>query len=235
MADQRRRTSPQQPLAGGLRLAASHPAPGERRVTLSDEAGRIVRGWRVTSRTQLGAEGATPALVGGDPVVVFEVARETSREFLSEYEILRLARAGGTSQRFAIAPAGRVVWGDVPITGVRVGPDGRLYQLRISRTRGVDIARYSLAPDKEPPPTTPTTAPAPEPTAPKGPPIDNGGVVTAPTVSLPPAQPAAQPVEPAAGDAVARRWLPGLAGVSAGTLAGLGMWLRYRRRHPAAG
>jgi hypothetical protein len=235
VADQRRRTSPQQPLAGGLRLAASHPAPGERRVTLSDEAGRIVRGWRVTSRTQLGAEGATPALVGGDPVVVFEVARETSRELLYEYEILRLARAGGTSQRFAIAPAGRVVWGDVPITGVRVGPDGRLYQLRISRTRGVDIARYSLAPDKEPPPTTPTTAPAPEPTAPKGPPIDNGGVVTAPTVSLPPAQPAAQPVEPAAGDAVARWWLPGLAGVSAGTLAGLGMWLLYRRRHPAAG
>jgi hypothetical protein len=235
VADQRRRTSPQQPLAGGLRLAGSHPAPGERRITLSDQDGRFVRGWRVTSRTQLGAEGATPALVGDDPVVVYEVARETSREFLYEYEVLRLTPAGGTSQRFAIAPAGRVVWGDVPITGVRVGPDGQLYQLRSSRTGGVDIARYSLTPDRETPPTTPTTAPAPEPTTPKDPPIDKGGGVTAPTVSLPPAQPAAQPVEPAAGDAAARWWLPGLAGVSAGTLAGLGMWLLYRRRRPAAG
>jgi hypothetical protein len=228
VADQRRRTSPQQPLAGGLRLAARHHSPGEWHITLSDQAGQVVRGWRVSSRTQLGAEGATPALVGGDPVVAFEVAKETSRQFLYEYGILRLARAGGTSQRFAIAPAGRVNWGDVPITGVRIGPDGRLYQLRTSRTGGVDIARYSLTPDKE---TPPTTAPAPKPTTPKDPPVDNGGVVTAPTVSLPPAQ----PVEPAASDAAARWWLPGLAGVSAGTLAGLGMWLLYRRRHPAAG
>jgi LPXTG-motif cell wall-anchored protein len=29
--------------------------------------------------------------------------------------------------------------------------------------------------------------------------------------------------------------LPGLAGVGAGILAGLGMWLLYRRRHPTAG
>jgi hypothetical protein len=98
-----------------------------------------------------------------------------------------------------------------------------------------DIACYSLTPDQQAPPTTPTTAPAPEPPAPKDPPVDNGGGVTAPTVSLPPAQPAGPPVEPAAGDAVARWWLPGLAGLSAGTLAGLGMWLLYRRRHPAAG
>jgi hypothetical protein len=231
VADQRRRTSPRQPLAGGLRLAARHDSPGEWRITLSDQAGQVVRGWRVSSRTRLGAEGATPALVGGDPVVVFEVTKETSREFLYEYEILRLARAGGTSQRFAVAPAARVNWDDVPITGVRVGPDGQLYQLRTSRTGGVDIARYSLTPDKE---TPPTTTPALEPTTPKSPPVDNGGI-TAPTVPPPPAQPAAQPVEPAAGDAAARRWLPGLAGASAGTLAGLGMWLLYRRRRPAAG
>ena len=228
MADQRRWTSPQQPLAGGLRLAARRHSPGEWHITLSDQAGQVVRGWRISSRTQLGSEGATPALVGGDPVVVVKVVKETSREFLNEYEILRLARAGGTSQRFAIAPAGRVNWGDVPITGVRIGPDGQLYQLRTSRTGGVDVARYSLTPDKE---TPPTTAPAPKPTTPEDPPVDNGGVVTAPTVSLPPAQPA----QPAASDAAARWLLPGLAGVGAGTLAGLGMWLLYRRRHPTAG
>jgi hypothetical protein len=225
LADQRRRTSSQQPLPGGLRLAATSPSAGERRFTLSDESGRVVRAWRVTSQDDLGAAAATPALVGGDPVVVVEVTRETKSEFLYEYEVLRLARSGGTSVRFAIAPEGRVVWGDTPITGVRIGPDGQLYQLRTSRTGGVDIARYSLNPVQH---TPPTTAPAPKPPAPKGPQVDNGGL-TAPPVTVAVAQPAAAP---AATQSVIRPWLPWLAGLAASTLAGLVIWLLYRRRHP---
>jgi hypothetical protein len=225
LADQRRGTSAQQPLPGGLRLAATSPSGAERRFTLSDEGGRAGRAWRVTSKDSLGAAAATPALVGGDPVVVVEVARETRTEFLYEYQVLRLARAGGASVRFAIAPDARVVWGDTPITGVRVGPDGQLYQLRTSRTSGVDIARFSLTPAQD---TPPTTAPTPEPPPPTGPPIDNGGMTT-PSVTVPPAQPAT----PAATDSALRPWLPWLAGVAASTLAGLAMWLLYRRRHPA--
>jgi hypothetical protein len=225
VAEQRQRTNARQPLPGGLRLAIAHPSVGERRVTLSNEAGRVLRGWRVTSQDNLGAEVATPALVGGDPVVVVEVARETKTEFRYEYQVLRLARAGGASVRFAIAPDTSVVWGDTPITGVRVGPDGQLYQLRTSRTSGVDIARYSLTPTQD---TPPTTAPTPEPPPPTGPPIDNGGM-TAPPVTAP----STQPATPAATDSALHPWLPWLAGVAASTLAGLAMWLLYRRRHPA--
>jgi hypothetical protein len=226
LADQRRGTSVQQPLPGGLRLAATSPSTGERRFTLSDKGGRVVRTWRVTSQDDLGAAAATPALVGDDPVVVVGISRETKKEFLYELQVLRLARTGGTSVRFALAPDSRVVWGDTPITGVRVGPDGQLYQLRISRTGGVDIARYALDPVQRT--TPPTTAPAPKPSTPTGPPVDSGGGAAPPvTVAV------AQPATPTAARSASRPWLPWVAGVAATTLAGLAIWLTYRRRHPA--
>jgi hypothetical protein len=227
LADQQRRTSLQQPLAGGLRLAGTDPSTGERRFTLRDEAGGILRSWRVTSQDDLGAEVATPALVGGDPVVVVEISRETKADFLYEYQVLRLARAGGANVRFAIDA--HAVWGDTPITGVRVGPDGQLYQLRTSRTSGVDIARYALDPIQH---TPPTTAPAPKPADPKATPVDHGGM-TAPPVTQPPAQPATPAADPAAAHSASGSWLPWLAGVAASAVAGLVMWLLYRRRHPA--
>jgi hypothetical protein len=226
LAEQRRRTSPHQPLPGGLRLAATHQAMGgEWRLALTNQAGRTLGGWRVTSQSDLGALAGTPALVGGDPVVVVEVSQQTKTRFLYEYQVLRLARAGGTSLRFAIAPETRVVYGDAPMTGLRVGPDGQLYQLRSSRTAGVRIARYSLTPVPHGPPTT---APGPPP-PPTGPPIDNGGRTT-PTVTLP----TTQPITPAATHAPIRQCLPGLAGGTAATLTGLVMWRLYRRRHPAS-
>jgi len=227
IAEQRRRTSPQQPLPGGLRLGATHQAMGgEWRFALTNQAGRTLRGWRVTSQSDLGALAGTPALVGGDPVVVLEVTQQTKTRYLYEYQVLRLARAGGTSLRFAIAPEVRVVYGDSPMTGLRVGPDGQLYQLRSSRGAGVSIARYSLTPVPHGPPTT---TPDPPPPPPTGRPIDNGGITT-PTVTLP----TTQPTTPAATHSPIRQWLPGLAGVTAATLTGLAMWLLYRRRHPAS-
>jgi hypothetical protein len=77
-------TSAQRPLPGGLRLVATSPSNGERRFILSDEGGRVVRAWRVTGKDDLGAGVATPALVGGDPVVVVGISRETKKEFLYE-------------------------------------------------------------------------------------------------------------------------------------------------------
>ena len=56
--------------------------------------------------------------------------------------------------------------------------------------------------------------------------------MAAPTVTLPPTQPTAQPTTPAATQSAVRRWLPGLAGVTAATLTALAMWPLYRRRHP---
>jgi hypothetical protein len=221
LAEQRRRTSPQQPLPGGLRLATTYVSAHAQQVTLSNQAGQPVRAWRITSPNELGGSTATPALVGGDPVVVLGVSQQTKAKFLYENLVLRLAPKGGTRQRFAIKADTRAVWGDAPITGVRVGPDGQLYQLRTDRATGASIARHSLTTIDDGPPTTPT------PTTPP---------VTTPAVSHPPVSAAAatgsaaQPATPAAAQS-ARRWIiPGLAAVGSGALAALGVWLLYRRR-----
>ena len=67
---------------------------------------------------------------------------------------------------------------------------------------------------------TPTTTPAP---APPAPPVTHP---QAPTPAGPASTPASQLVS---------RWvIPGLAAVAASTLAALGMWLLYRRHHPAS-
>jgi hypothetical protein len=228
LAEQHRRTSPQQPLPGGQRLTAIHPAiGGEWRFTLSDRAGQLLHAWRITSQTDLGSLGATPALVGGDPVVVIEVSRQTTAKFLYEYQVLRLDRGGGASVRFAINPTGRAMWGSEFVTGVRVGSDGQLYQLRTDRATGASIARYSLDPTKA---TPPTSAPTPIPSPAPGPSIDHGGQ-TLPPVTVPPAQPAT----PAGTDPAGSQWLlPSLVAVGASLLAGVGMWLLYRHRHPAS-
>jgi hypothetical protein len=225
LAEQRRRTSPQQPLPGGLRLASTYVSAHEQHVTLTNQAGRPVRGWRITSQTDLGALGATPALVGSDLVVVVEISQQTTVKFRYEYQVLRLARTGGASVRFAIDPASRAQWGDPPFTGVRVGPDGQLYQLRTSRTSGVDIVCYSLDPTQPAPPTT-----TPAPTAPPvtHPPVSQPAVL-APAVTGSPTQPAS----PAAAQPASRWIIPGLVALGSGALAALGVWLLYRRRHPA--
>jgi hypothetical protein len=226
--EQRRRTSLQQPVPGGLRLASTSVSAGERRFTLTNQAGRVVHDWRVTSRTELGAVIGTPALVGGDPVVVLGVARQTTAKYLYEHLVLRLAPAGGSRQRFAIAPETRVVWGDVPITGVRVGPDGQLYQLRSSRTTGVSIARYSLDPTQ---PAPPTTTPAPKAPPVTAPPVTHPPVtqLNAPAVTGSPIQ----PLTPTAAEPASHWIVPGLAALGSGALAALAVWLLYRRRHPA--
>ncbi|TML97156.1 MAG: hypothetical protein E6G03_03270 [Actinobacteria bacterium] len=142
IAEQRRRTSPFQPLAGGLRLVTTQPSSHEVRFGLVNPAGELVRGWRVTSRTELYPMTATAALVGGDLVV----AADMSRPNQWEHVVLRLAPTGGT--RLQVALDAHALWGtlDLPATPLRIGPDGRLYQLRTNPATGVSIARYSLGP-----------------------------------------------------------------------------------------
>jgi hypothetical protein len=78
---------------------------------------------------------------------------------------------------------------------------------------------------------TATTTPAP---APPGPPVTHSQApipTAAPTPMAP--GPVTQPATPAA-DSLAGRWVvPGLAAVGASTLAALGLWVGYRRRHLA--
>lgn len=223
IAEQRQRTSPGQPLSGGLQLVTTGIADHELRVALINQADRVVRAWRITSQNDLGGMVATPALVGGDPVLVTEIAQQTKAKFLYEFQVLRLAPNGGTRVRFALDP--HAAWGDPPITGLRVGPDGQLYQLRTNPAWGVRIARYSLQPPKPtPPPTTITPTPG-------------GGAVspsTAPTT--PPVRPQPQPAVPAR--SVWRALLPWLAAVVAVALAAAGevwWWRRRQHRHHPAG
>jgi hypothetical protein len=142
-----------QPLADGLRLVSEmytrriDTPSHEARLGLIDRSGRLVRGWRIHSRTQLffPAGYTTPELVAGDPVVVLDLqAGAYTSQFKWERMVLRLA-PGGTRARFSLSkPA---VYGDNLFADLRVGPDGKLYQLATSPTTGVVISRYSLDPN----------------------------------------------------------------------------------------
>ena len=160
---QQRQGAGYQPVGQGLRLlteqyspyagdAGSHPAPQpEVRVALIDRAGRLVRAWRIFSRTAIAPTGYyTPALVGGDPVVVLDATarsggacggpNQPNCSFKWEYLVLRLGR-GGATRRFSLQ---RTIYGDNLFADLRVGPDGKLYQLGSSPKTGIAVSRYSL-------------------------------------------------------------------------------------------
>ena len=155
LQQQREHTSPYQPMPDGHRLEARNVGHGdvlEWRYSLLDRTGTVVRAWLVTSDDELGGTVDTPGVSGGDPVVTVGVSRQNHDGFLYEYVALRLPAPGAPLVQLALDPG--AVWGDVPITGVRVGPDGDLYQLRSDIKTGVTIAAYTLR--AAPPPTTPS-------------------------------------------------------------------------------
>ncbi|HZD00153.1 MAG TPA: hypothetical protein VFA46_08135 [Actinomycetes bacterium] len=239
-AEQRRLASPHQRLPGGLRLTETLVPPHELRLSLIDKAGHTVRAWRITSQTELGGVAAKATMVHHDLVVMLHVTEQTKTKFLWEYLVLRLAPTGGIRVQFAIAPESRVMWGSEHVTGLRVGPDGQLYQLRSDRTTGVGIARYSLNPKPVAPttitpgggPVSPSTvsppatnAPAPTVTAPTTPPVQQ------PTTA--PVQP--QPTTPSLQTQPAWRslapWLAALVAVALTAAAEVWLWRRRRLRH----
>ena len=133
-------------VAGGPRLmaetdTAKPDAPvHEVRVGLVNAHGRMARAWLIQSRTPVVSfpgGSTTPELAGGNPLVVldFQADPETS-----EHLVLRLG-PHGTNSRFSLPDA---VYGDDFYADLRLGPDGRLYQLATSPSRGVVIRRYSL-------------------------------------------------------------------------------------------
>jgi len=75
---------------------------------------------------------------------------------------------------------------------------------------------------------SPTTTPAPAAPSATTPPVTQPQV-SAPAVAGPPGQPAI----PAAAQLASRWIIPGLVALGSGALAALGVWLLYRRRHPA--
>lgn len=144
LAAQRHGSVSAQPLAAGMHLVTSQLGVHEVHFALVDRSQKIVHAWRVTSKTPLVAaqRAMTPTLVGGELVVAVDVSRQLKSELL----VMRLS-ATGTRVRYSLDA--KAVWGDdgaEPITAVRVGPDGRLYQLRTNPKTGLTIARYPLGP-----------------------------------------------------------------------------------------
>jgi hypothetical protein len=142
-AAQRSGTSwPGQPLAGGRQLvqeaytAKTDGPVTEMRYALVGRSGTILRSWRISLPGDFGAGYTTSELVGGDPVVVLEDVVGGKLEHV----VLRLGPHGVRSQlRLPFA-----VFGDNLLADVRIGPDGRLYQLASSPATGVTISRYAL-------------------------------------------------------------------------------------------
>jgi hypothetical protein len=134
---------PFQPLHGGLRLvggeiymAHDDGAPHEIRYALVNRAGRVVRSWRILSTTDLNFHQTVPDLAGGDPVVVvdFQAPGQT------EYEVLRLG-PHGVAAKLSLE---RGVFGDSLLPDLRVGADGKLYQLSTSPDTGITVTRFPL-------------------------------------------------------------------------------------------
>ena len=81
---------------------------------------------RVMPAGPVGAGEATFTLYDGTRLrwtgQTLEVARRTPKDYLYEYVALPLPVGGGEPTQISLDP--RAVWGDTPVTGVRVGPDG---------------------------------------------------------------------------------------------------------------
>jgi hypothetical protein len=126
------------------------PVPHEARLAIVDARGRLVRAWRVTSPTIIWWYwDVTPALVGGDPVIVLRADRDgPSPDDLLEHLVLRLGPDGEVRTRFSLPydQPPRTPFGRFAITAIRVEPDGNLYQLGSAPDFGAAIYRYSLAP-----------------------------------------------------------------------------------------
>jgi hypothetical protein len=141
LSTQRARSSHLQPLARGLRLLTTQVSEREVHFALVDARDTVVRAWRVRSRTSLEVGRLAPALVDGDLVVALGVYAGRK----NETAILRL-RASGPA-RLRVTLDGRAVWdpdGTTARSVVRIGADGRLYQLRTDPAKGATVARYSL-------------------------------------------------------------------------------------------
>src|SRR5437764_968113 len=126
--------------------ALALPKLDVRDFALVDRSRKVVRAWRVLSKTPLALaqRTLTPALVGGDLVVELDVSRQVRSTLRSEHVVMRLSPTG-MRKRFSLDA--KTVWGDngdQPVAALRIGSDGRLYQLRTNPKTGASIARYSL-------------------------------------------------------------------------------------------
>jgi len=124
--------------------------------------------------------------------------------------------------------------GELPTLYVAAAPDGT-FRTTTTIPRSKPAGRYRISAhcggifagvvlEVRAAPTTPTTAPGPMSPTPEDPPV---------TQPQPPAPMVAGPATQATSQLASRWVIPGLAALGSGALAALGVWLLYRRRHPA--
>jgi hypothetical protein len=227
-SEQRLRALRDQPVSSGRRLVitagcALDPgceSPSDARVGLATPSGSLQEAWRITSSSVLvdEPEDVTPATVDGEPVVVSAVY--DFEKHLKEFVVMRLSANGGIADRFSLGRG--VLRGDLVVTGIRVGPDGEVYQMQMDvqdPKAGMRIARYSLAGSATPPPTS-----SPAPTSLSSP---------TPSTSAPTPTTVSSPTEPPE-EVPGSGWAPAVwAATSLGSLGligGLLAFLRWRRR-----
>lgn len=177
-AEQLRLAEPGRPVAGGGRLevtgstAPGHVAPTTWDVVLRDAAGARTRAWRLVSPDDLGLSlEAEPAMLDGEPVLVFDVYRY--EDHVMEHLVVRLATTG-LADRLSLPRGG--ARRALTVTDVRIGGDGRLYQLSTDAETGVTVARYDLAAGSSP-------SPSPAPTIASPTPVPSRSATASPSVS----------------------------------------------------
>jgi hypothetical protein len=171
--------------------------------------------------TLSGSVGRPEAVAGSEcatGVKLLSRAFESTQEFADVPALVAAVQPDGTFTTTTTIPRTRAA-GTYPITGRCGGGNFGGATLEVRAT-----------------PTTPTTTPEPRSPTPTHPPADPP---TDPPADPPVTQPQA-PTPMVAGPAtqpttnLASRWIiPGLAALAGGTLAAVGVWLLYRRRHPA--
>jgi len=178
------------------------------------------------SDDDLGGTVDEPGWSTGHPAVTVEVGRQTSDRFLYEYVAMPLLEAGADARQISLDP--HAAWGDQPTTGVRVGPDGALYQLRSDVKTEVQIARFSLGTQPSPTPTPTRTTPSPVSPSPSA----SAQVLVTPTAASPTSSARPALASPAASST--HLWVPLLVVVLA--VGGIAVWFalwRRRARRPA--
>lgn len=134
--EQARAVEPDQPLIRPWRLVVSES--GDCQVAVA-AAGKPEWSWRIPSADNLIlSDEAVPATLAGDLVLVFDVYKFD--DHLLERLILRLTPDGAVAKKPTLG-RGSYRGGDT-VTDVRIGGDGRLYQLGIDPAWGMRLARY---------------------------------------------------------------------------------------------
>jgi len=210
--EQRHRTTAAQPLGRGRSVTAGGGPDARIRTGTQD--------WRFTAGDTFDLDLLRPAAaIGPDLLVYFEISHGPHT---LESLIVRLSPGGAVLDKFALDP--HATFGTERFTDLRVGRDGRLYQLQTSPGWGLRVARFGLAATPSPTPSLTASPSSAEPSWAEPSSAEPSSAV--PSVAVP--SPSASP---AAGAAGAARPVAVIGAVSAAALVILaGLWLGLRRQ-----